>query len=41
MKTAREHPDTAEIVFPDLLALAAAVAIALTIGLPLLLALFP
>ena len=37
MKTAREHPDTAEVVFGDVLALAAIIAVALTIGLPLLL----
>ena len=40
MKTAREHPDTADVVFPDVLALAATVAVALTIGAPLLLGLF-
>lgn len=38
MKTAREHPDTADTVFTDVLAAAAIVAVALTIGLPLLLA---
>lgn len=40
MKTAREHPDTADVAFGDVLAAAAIAAIALTIGLPLLLAFF-
>ncbi len=41
MKTAREHPDTADVVFSDVLAAAAVAAVALTIFIPLLLALLP
>lgn len=38
MQAAHEHPDTADVAFDVLFARAAVTAIALTIGLPLMLA---